>query len=348
MEDKLNELKARQLKLKHERVKCEDTIQQLELDKSIAKLEIEIIDLLNPPEYKKIFVPQKSNNIKAVSLEKVGLNYIPFIKGAYNVLAGRGGSGKTAIAIKSMIMWLNDNPSKNALAFLTEDGIEEINMRISTICRTSCIDEEFIKKRIDFITLDNDDRIKWATTSRDGYNINDEYIDSVIKHCVSNSIEYIILDPLKRFHRLNENSNDDMDVLVRDVFTKIAVETNAILVVLHHSAKSSDGGARGAGTITDSARMAWKIGRFYIKDKDTHEMIENPTKKGMIKLEVIKDNMGIEKFCTIRDESLGINNPLNGKLEFNINRNSQPIESVFQSVNELDYNDSQDIPIDFL
>lgn len=312
MEDKLNILKQKQLNLKSQRVNADNIKHEMELDRQIAKLEIEIIDLIYPKDTKKLFAPQRASNIKAVSLERVGLNYIPLIKGAYNVLAGRGGSGKSAVALKSMLLWLKDNPTKSALAFFTEDGIAEIQSRMEIICRSSSIEYKDVVSRVHFMSLDNDDRIKWVTTSRDGYNINADYIDNVIEFSLENKVEYIILDPLKRFHRLSENSNDDMDILVRDVFTNIAVKTNAVVLVLHHSAKSSDGGARGAGTITDSARMAWKIGRYYIKDEKTHEIVENPNKKNLIKLEVIKDNMGIERLCNIRAEDGSIQNPLSG------------------------------------
>ena len=101
-----------------------------------------------------------------------------------------------------------------------------------------------------------------------------------------------------------------MDVLVRDVFTKIAVDTKAVVLVLHHSNKGENGGARGASTITDSARIAWQIGRYFTKGADG-KLTENLEKKGKIQLEVIKDNMGIESLCRIRNnEDKSIDNPL--------------------------------------
>lgn len=284
----------------------------------------------------KLFNPEKHNKIKAVSMEKVGLDYIPLIKGAYNILAGRGGSGKSAIALKSMLLWLNVNSTKNAMAFFTEDAIEEIKLRARIICHTTQLDVKLLD-RIDFISLDNDDRIKWVSSSRDGYLINDGYINEVVKHCKDNKIEYIILDPLKRFHRLNENSNDDMDVLVRDCFTKLAVETNAVLLVLHHSAKDAAGGARGASTITDSARMAWRIGKYYMKDNDSGEIKEVEEKKHKVRLDVIKDNMGIENLCQIRnDGDKSIFNPLKA----NDVNSSQPIMIEFDNKEDEEKLDS--------
>lgn len=117
-----------------------------------------------------------------------------------------------------------------------------------------------------------------------------------------------------------------MDALVRDIFTKIAVDTKAVVLVLHHGVKGEQGGARGASTITDSARVAWVVGRYFIKDKEG-KITENIEKKGKIKLEILKDNMGIEQLCRIRNmEDRSIDNPL-----ISGGFNASPIEVEFES-----------------
>jgi RecA-family ATPase len=307
----IEELKDKKQSLLSQKAKANylnDVIEELKIDLQIHKIDVQICTLLLPKsESNRFFKPNKAENIKAVLMEKVGLDYIPLIKGAYNVLAGRGGSGKSGIALTSMIKWLKLNPKKQGLAFFTEDGINEIKDRAKIICNKLGMSMQILE-RIHFITLDNDDRIKWVGQNRDGYTINFDYIDEVIDFCLNNSIEYIILDPLKRFHSLNENSNDDMDVLVRDAITHIAVKTNAVTLVLHHSSKAQNG-ARGASTISDSARAAWQIGRYFVKDKED-KMVLDESRKDKIKLDIIKDNMGIEKLCKIRGEHNSIDNPL--------------------------------------
>lgn len=332
----LQKLKDRREKLIVEKSKAnsmQNIFEEVRIDKKIAQLDIFICDLLLPrDDSQKLFNPLKANKIKAVSMEKVGLDYIPLIKGAYNIIAGRGGSGKSGVALKSMIKWLNINPNKQALAFFTEDGISEIEKRVRIICQGLNLDYKELLSRIEFMSLDNDDRIKWVGSNRDGYVINDDYIDAVINFCKENSIEYIILDPLKRFHSLSENSNDDMDILVRDIFTKVAVETTAVVLALHHSSKGVNG-ARGASTITDSARMAWQIDRFFVKDSND-KIILDPNKKDRIKLEIIKDNLGIEKDCTIRNEDNSIANPLSGI--YMPRRNTEPIVTEYKESGILD------------
>lgn len=309
----------------------------------IEKLQSEVIEKLKLIEEiedaqsgSKLFAPKNIKDIKGLNLEVVGLNYIPLIKGAYNILTGRGGSGKSAVALKSMIMYLAINLDKTGLAFFTEDGKDDIISRVNVICRSENIDSKDILNRVHFITVENDDRIKWAKNSRDGYTIENRYINEVIEFCKSNNVGYIIIDPMKRFHSLNENSNDDMDVLVRDIFVDMAVRTEVVLLVLHHSSKSGvNGAARGAGTITDSARLGWQIGKFYIKNEKTHEIVLDEGKRNKIKLSIIKDNQGLENKCAIRELSdNSIPNPLSGFIG-GYYRNIQPETTTYQMSEEL-------------
>lgn len=288
--------------------------------------ELELLDSITNTK-KSLFNPKKHNEINSLKMEVVGRNYIPLIKGGYNILVGRGGVGKSAIALKSMLMWLNDNPTKNAMAYFTEDSIEEVIKRSHLICNNSNLPHDLVD-RVYFIALNNDDRIKWVSLSKEGYNIKEDYISDMINFCKQNKIEFVILDPLKRFHSLSENSNDDMDILVRDCFTRVAVDTNSVFLVLHHSAKSGDGAGRGASTITDTARISWRVSKFYTKDNLTGETKVIEEKKDKIKLTAVKDNNGIERDCIIRakhDDS--IDNPLS--------RNYGYDEVIFNSGNEF-------------
>jgi len=295
--------------------KCTDTSELLLLKRRWLETETKLLNAIEDKSTNtKLFAPKNIRDIKGLNLEVVGLNYIPFIKGAYNILTGRGGSGKSAIALKSMIMYLAINPTKTGLAFFTEDGKDDITSRLEMICRGENIDSNDIINRVHFITVENDDRIKWAKTSRDGYQVENVYINEVIAFAKDNNVGFIIIDPLKRFHSLSENSNDDMDVLVRDVFVDMAVKTEAVLLVLHHSSKSGESGAsRGASTISDSARLGWNIGKYYIKNEKTGEVVVDESKRNKIKLSIIKDNQGLEGKCIIRDVSdNSIPNPLSG------------------------------------
>lgn len=324
------EEELRRLRLKEAKAEQEKDIHNwITIKEKRLNLELrELKDLKGSDSKAKKFNPLKAKDINPLKMEVVGKNFIPLIKGGYNVIAGRGGVGKSAIALKSVLLWLQVNPNKKALAMFTEDAIEEIRKRAVIICNNSNIPHELIDN-IYFIALDNDDRIKWAKKSRDEYMIEDTYISELEEFCKKEKVEYIILDPLKRFHSLSENSNDEMDVLVRDCFVRIASATNSVLLVLHHSSKSGDGGGRGASTITDTARVSWRVSKFYTQDTLTKEIKLMDEKKHKIKLDIIKDNNGIERECIVREKhDSSIINPLH------IEYAGQPIVTEFSSDND--------------
>lgn len=328
----MNELEKRIFNLRKQEEKAlnaGDVVGLLNLKEQRLKLELEEVQSIRgatSEDKPKLFKPQLLDDIEAIKMEIVGKNFIPLVKPAYNVISGRGGSGKSLVALKSMLLWLRDNPSKTAIAYFTEDAKDEIEKRTRAICSINGLNLDLLE-RIFFITLDNDDRKKWVHKVRDEYVIEEIYIKEIIDFAKENQSEFILLDPLKRFHRLNENSNDDMDVVVRDCFARIAVDTNSVFLVLHHSSKGENG-SRGAGTITDSARIAYTVGRYFVQGKDG-KLVENPKKKGKIQLEFIKDNLGLEKQCQIRDtEDNAIFNPMYG------------VDKVFEEiefVNETEY-----------
>lgn len=258
------------------------------------------------------FKPLKAKEIVPLKMDIVGRDYIPLIKGAYNVLTGRGGSGKSQIALRSMVGYLRSNPEDNGLAFLTEDGINETKDRLRGICISMNLSYEAILERIYFISLENDDREKWCYRENGNVISNNEYIKQISIFCIEHKIGYVILDPLKRFHSVNESDNNEMDILVRDGFTKFASLTNTVLLVLHHSSKSNEAGSesRGASTITDSARVSWTTAKAVRKDQATGRMVAHEDFIGKVRLSTIKDNWGIERYCTIRDRAGMIDLPV--------------------------------------
>ncbi len=241
-----------------------------------------------------VFIPKKIFEIKAIDID-VTATTIPFIKGAYNLLTGRGGVGKSLIALVTMVEYLVNNKDKQVVAFFSEDFKLEVEDRLKASCLLVGADYNDIAYRSNFMCVDNDDRIPWAVKVKGNNEPQIDYLDSFVTFCNSNNVGMIVLDPLNRFHRLEENSNDDMGWFCKNIIGLIAKETGAATIVIHHSSKdveNSSGKSRGAGTITDSARLAYNLA--------------STSKAGTILLSVIKDNMRVSRDCAILTEDDGI------------------------------------------
>ncbi len=235
-----------------------------------------------------IFEPKKIFEIKAIDIEITDTT-VPFIKGAYNLLTGRGGIGKSLVALMTLVEYLVNNKDEQIVAFFSEDFKLEIEDRLKATCLLFEADYNDIAYRANFMCVDNDDRLRWATKAKGSCVANGDYLDSFVDFCLENNVGMIVLDPLNRFHSLEENSNDDMSWFCKSVIGGIATDTGACVIVIHHSSKdaeNSSGKSRGAGTITDSSRLAYNLAALEKKD-------------GAILLSVIKDNMRVSRDCEI-------------------------------------------------
>ena len=270
------------------------------------------ISLLSERSVSQEFKPLTLNEIKAEPTEIVCKDFIPLIKGAYNLLAGAGGVGKSTVAIRSAMHYLRANPNKRAFLAMGEDDSIEVKTRVESIGKVflHLSDEDIMQmiERMDFVTVDNPLAMRFLETSVDGARINIKLVSSFENYLKVNQIDFVVLDPLKKFHSVNENSNSEMDLLVRDVFLEMAGRLKIVMLVLHHSAKDiSTMGSRGASTISDTARVAYKLSKFYVKDPKSGELIENKEEGDNIRISVIKDNKNIFK-------KYGYRNTDNGKI----------------------------------
>jgi len=84
-------------------------------------------------------------------------------------------------------------------------------------------------------------------------------VDAVIDEMRREKIDVLIVDPAVRSHRLPENDNKAIDVMM-DQFARIAHEADASVLLVHHSRKGFVAGemdsARGASSMMSAARVA--------------------------------------------------------------------------------------------
>lgn len=246
---------------------------------------------------------KRANDIKPLIVETVNKGYIPLVSAGYNILAGEGGVGKSLVALKSMVVYLLDNHDKQSIMFMTEDGISECVNRTKTICDNMNVDYGDIENRVFWFTLEELSIPKLAFIGAGGVkNKDNEAIEDICNFSITNNVGFICFDPLRAFHELEENSNDDMPYLTREIFPMIGKITGAVILVLHHSAKGEGSQVRGASSIGNDARIAWVVSKAVEKNSMTGKRNVKKGYEDKIHLSVYKDNFNIARHCKIRDK----------------------------------------------
>jgi regulatory protein RepA len=143
----------------------------------------------------------------------------------------------------------NNNEGKVAI-FNAEDPSEVVFQRLYSVGNYLSADaREQVKKNL---------RINCLMGSQP--NISDTaFLNKIIKECEGKRL--VIFDTFTRFHQLNENDNGQMSQVV-SFYEKIATETGAGVLFLHHNSKGAvlngqqaeQQATRGASSITDNCR----------------------------------------------------------------------------------------------
>ncbi|WP_244420931.1 helicase RepA family protein [Hyphomicrobium sp. MC1] len=126
-------------------------------------------------------------------------------------------------------------------------------------------------------------------------------VDEIIAYCKAYNIDVVIVDPLIRTHPANENDNGEMQQ-VADIFERIAAETNAAVVLPHHTKKPGRGGysefagspdaGRGASAIKDASRVALTL--FPMSEADGEEFnVPAHIRHRYVRLDDAKMNFGL-------------------------------------------------------
>lgn len=129
-------------------------------------------------------------------------------------------------------------------------------------------------------------------------NISDvTFLEDVIKKCMGKRL--VIFDTFTRFHQLNENDNSQMSQVV-SYYEKIAHETGAAVLFLHHSSKGAVLGGqqaeqqstRGASAITDNCRWQAYLQTMSIEEakKFGNDVLD---RKRFVKFGGNKENYGL-------------------------------------------------------
>jgi hypothetical protein len=183
-----------------------------------------------------------------------------------------GGVGKTSLALVEALAMVTGKPllglaprkPLKVAVWNGEDPREEIDRRIAAICIHYGITDADIGDRLTVHTsrevTDEQDRLIIARLEPNGLVVQVPVVKKVIKEIKAGDIDVTIIDPFISSHRVSENSNDAIDVVIKQ-WNLIAENANCGVMLIHHSRKVAPGmertgeDARGASALRDGVRV---------------------------------------------------------------------------------------------
>lgn len=195
-----------------------------------------------------------------------------YIRNFLSVTVAAGGTGKTAVTLAEAMAMATGRPllgietdKRRVWVWNLEDPIDELRRRFAAISQHYLIEEEEYKDHL------------YVNSSRDGKMIMAESVsgepvimpvaDIILGFIKTHKIDVVIVDPFVSSHRLNENDNGAMDLVVK-AWGRIAEQGNCSIELVHHVRKAqagqgaSYGDARGASALTDAARHVRRLTRM--------------------------------------------------------------------------------------
>jgi len=207
-----------------------------------------------------------------------------------------GGVGKTqlvmtdAIALASGRMLLHDLPYEkvNTWHYNLEDPLDELQRRAIGICQLHNIDPNEIANNFFLNSGRNQPLIVMEKSKQGEYARPDA--DALYQAIIAQGISVLSIDPFVKVHYGDENSNKDIDEVLK-IFSQIANDTNCAIDLVHHTKKQSKGesyagnmdSARGASSLSGAVRSARTItvmtedesAAFQIKDRSWYIRVDS-------------------------------------------------------------------------
>ncbi|MDX8494626.1 AAA family ATPase [Mesorhizobium sp. VK22B] len=192
--------------------------------------------------------------------------------GQVSMLTGRGGEGKSLLALQFGIMaatgakfaWWSPRSARRVLMLNAEDNIDEQQRRLAAACEVMGIQANTVAEQLLTIKAErfvlvhrdpDDNKIKTAPL-----------YGQLLALIRERQIGLLIVDPLIETHvNLDENSNVDMKELVLHL-RALARLMNIPVLLVHHSRKGATGGdqdgARGGSALVNACRIVITLERM--------------------------------------------------------------------------------------
>lgn len=205
---------------------------------------------------------------------------IPGLKsGSVAALVAAGGAGKTMLALQLLMavaagiradiagcfIPTKDWPTGRVLAALAEDAVDILQRRLHFMFQKIPPDvREIIYERVTVQSLYEELTYLVQRGPTGAPEVNQPLYDALKAACTD--MRLLILDPLRQWHMVSENSTEEMTYVIQ-IFKKLAAETGCAILFLHHVNKMSitsgsgddQAASRGSTAITDNIRFQMNL-----------------------------------------------------------------------------------------
>ena len=161
-----------------------------------------------------------------------------------------------------------------------EDPIDEIMRKIQAACMRHELRPDDINGRLFVKSARDQHCIIARMLPSGGGHIVEPMVDAIIEDLRVNQIDVLYIDPFKKCHRVSENDNTMIDMVV-DQWTRVAEEANVAVKLAHHTRKNGSAeidteSSRGAKAATDAARSVVVVNRMTKKEAADAGISDNP------------------------------------------------------------------------
>jgi hypothetical protein len=183
------------------------------------------------------------------------------------------------------------------LVLNAEEDQDELDRRTAAICQRYGITEADLGGRL-FVRSVRDHPLRLATTIRGVATLHEPALAELTALIERSKADVFMLDPFVSFHAVNESSNMDMDLIIKQGLGSIASKTNSAGEIFHHPGKPKPGqaettveDARGASAILWAVRSA-RVFNFMTPDEAIKLGIAEDDRRRHIRITNGKANMG--------------------------------------------------------
>lgn len=219
--------------------------------------------------------------------------------GYASLLAGHGGSGKSAIALTLAVCIAADVPffgvqvrRRRVMYLSCEDREDVLHWRLTRICAYLRIDLVSLVGWLDIVELVGRDSILWERDPRTGYTVTPAY-GRLAERMRERDTEVLTVDSVTDTFGGTENARAEVKRFINSLLALVPADRGALLLV-HHVDKATakvattGEGYSGSTAWHNSVRARWYL---YPETADTEDG-DRPQRTGRLLLELQKSNLG--------------------------------------------------------